>query len=54
MTVFINISISNSNIFQFCYTTILVKLGALVSWWPAGKPATKAQRHKETQRLPTR
>ena len=51
MTVFINIAISNSNLFQFCYTTILVKLGVFVSLWPSGKPASKARRLKDTQRL---
>gem|GEM_PF-3617758 len=50
MTVFINIAISYSNLFQFCYTTILVKLGVFGSWGPSGKPATKARRLKETQR----
>jgi len=34
--------------------TILVKLGALVSWWPSGKPAIKARGLKETQRLTIR
>ena len=54
MTVFIDNTISNSNTFQFCYTTILVKLGVLVSSWPSGKLATKARRLKETQRLTIR
>jgi|GEM_PF-6638772 hypothetical protein len=34
MTVYIDITISNSNIFQFCYTTILVKLGGLLESLP--------------------
>jgi len=29
--------------------TILVNLGAFVSWWPSGKSATKARRLKVTQ-----